>query len=299
MPTVKKLTRLAWALAVLVPLAVTPQALAQSALPGVGQVNIDEGANTLTLTIPYSGRNPYRVLWLNGPRRLVVDIEGMRLSGVKRSMFIGGGVVSQIRAAHWKTNVTRVVFDLAQAADLRVITDGATQTLRVIVYPLGAEPGTAMGTVPEAPTETPVPIAMGTPKPRPTARPTTRPTARPTSKPLTPAPSMAPGTRITPVPVPTPSAEETPTPIAEATPTPMTAETPAPAFTPEPLPSEAPAVVEQEFMVFGSRVYLGADAPLSLTESYPDGGSEIALPGAASGVPFGTAGAVFCWDQMF
>lgn len=299
----KKYHRLALALAVLVPLAFAPRAMAASVLPGVGQVSIDEGTNTLALVIPYSGRNPYRVLWLNGPRRLVVDIEGMRLPGAKRNMFIGGGVVTQIRAAHWKYDVTRVVFDLAQAADLRVTTDGATQTMRITIYPLGAQPGEPMGTVPEATPEVAMmPSAAPTPRPHATARPTVKPTAKPAAKP-TPAPTATPvpGARITPVPVPTPSVEATPTPEAVLpSPEPSVAPTPMPEMTPEPLPSEEPsAVVEKEFMVFGSRLYAGAEAPLSLTETYPAGGSDVSLPGGTAGGPVATVGGVFGWDQMF
>lgn len=288
----KTFRQLAFTLAVLVPLSLSPQAMAQSALPGVGQVSIDEGANTLTLVVPYTGRNPYRVLWLNGPRRLVVDIEGMRLNGRQRSLFIGGGVVNQIRAGHFKYNVTRVVFDLTQAADLRVVTDGASQTLRITIYALGAQPGEAIS-VGLAPTPTRAP--QSTPRPSATRAPIRQtPAPRPTA---TPAP-LVPQARITPVPVETPMPEATPTPEAPL-PEASLEPTPLPELTPEPLPTEEPAVVEQEFMVFGSRLFATAETPFAITELYPNGGSDILVDASTTGLPIATLGGAFGWEQMF
>lgn len=260
----------------MIPLCLSPSALAQSALPGIGGVTYDEGANTLTLTIPYRGRNPYRVLWLNGPNRLVVDIEGLHLAG-KRSLFIGGGVVTRIRAARWQRNITRVVFDLAQPADLRSVTDGSSQSLVLTVYPRGSEP---------AMVGTPImmdPVAQATPRPRSTPRP------QPTW----------PSTRITPAPVYTPEPlAPTPEPTVVPTPEPQpTEEAPIeveiPIEEPSPEVTEEPtAVQEREFMVFGSRFTMGADVPLSLTEEYPLGKSSSAISGV---IPV----AAFQWDQMF
>lgn len=274
----KSFRHFALALTVLIPLALAPSALAQSALPGIGGVSYDEGANTLTLTIPYRGRNPYRVLWLNGPNRLVVDIEGLHLTG-KRSLFIGGGVVTRIRAARWQRNITRVVFDLAQPADLRTVTDGSSQSLMLTVYPRGSEPAMMGGT--------PVmmePIAQATPRPRATPR---------------PAPTV-PSTRITPAPVytpepmvPTPEPTVMPTPEPTPVPTEEPVEVEIPIEEPTPMPEESPtAVEEREFMVFGSRFTAGADLPLSLAETYPLGKSNSSISGI---IPVGA----FSWDQMF
>lgn len=264
----------AMALAVMIPLALAPNAQAQSALPGVGGVSYDEAANTLTLTIPYRGRNPYRVLWLNGPNRLVVDIEGLWLQG-KRSLFIGGGVVTRIRAARWQRNTTRVVFDLAQPADMRTVTDGASQSLMLTVYPRGSEPamiGTPVTMEPVAQ------VPKATPRPQPTW-PSTRITPAPVYTPQPMAPTPVP--TVVPTPEPTPAPEETPP------------EVEIPIEEPTPEPTEEPtAIEEREFMVFGSRFTAGANVPLSLTENYPLGKSASSINGV---IPAAT----FQWDQMF
>lgn len=274
----KSLRALALALAVVLPLSMSPQASAANMLPGVGSVRYDEAANTLTLAIPYGGRNPYRVLWLHGPnRRLVVDIEGMRLYG-KRSLFIGGSLVTRIRAGEFRYGVTRVVFDLARDADLRTVTDGATHTLLLTIYPYGTEPSMAMGS--QMAFE-PTPMPHG---PHNGAMKTPRPMATPT-----------PAERITPIPVFTPSTTPTPestfAPPVEATPTPVPLPSEEPTFAPEATATVAPAAAAAP-KVFGSRVYAGADLPMSLTETYPAGGSNSTV---SSIIPAGTFG----WDQMF
>ncbi|HEY9723338.1 MAG TPA: hypothetical protein V6D47_15110 [Oscillatoriaceae cyanobacterium] len=280
----KSLRALAAALAVTIPLSLSPLASAANELPGVGGVTYDEAANTLTIAIPYSGRNPYRVLWLPGRnKRLVVDIEGMRIYG-KRSLFIGGGVVTRIRAGEFKYGVTRIVFDLARNADLRTVTDGATHTLLLTVYPYGTEPQAATApTMAYRPTPAPQPHHAGQAMPTPQPMETPVPNAR-----ITPVPVFTPSTMPTPMPemtmAPTPPAS------AEPTPVPLPSELPSPMETP---PEQATSTVAPTTaMVFGSRVYAGADLPLSLTETYPAGGSDSNV---ATIIPAGAFG----WDQMF
>ena len=182
MSVVRTYRHIALAVAVLIPLtlAFSPGAEAQSALPGIGAVNYDERGGVLTLSVPYGARNPYRVLWLNGPNRLVVDIEGLLING-KRNLFIGSGVVDRIRAARFNKNTTRVVFDLSSPADLRTVTDGSGQRLLISVYPRGSAPAVA-------------PVSPVVPQVRPTPMPT------------------PPEVRITPVPL------FTPPPVVEPTP---------------------------------------------------------------------------------
>lgn len=269
MSVVRTYRHIALAVAVLIPLslAFSPGADAQSALPGIGAVNYDERGGVLTLSVPYGARNPYRVLWLNGPNRLVVDIEGLLING-KRNLFIGSGVVERIRAARFNKTTTRVVFDLSSPADLRTVTDGSGQRLLISVYPRGGAPAVA-------------PVA-----------PQVRPTPVPTP----------PEVRITPVPLftPPPVVEPTPAPVEtpvfatpEPTPIPMPTTDAYDPFEPiEPTEPEAPVVVEEEAMVFGSRLTFGADVPLALTESYPAGGSD-------STVSSPLLGGTFAWNQMF
>jgi hypothetical protein len=272
---VKAIRLLAWTIAVLIPLTITPKALAANVFPGVGSVDFNESSNTLSVVIPYQARNPYRVQWLNGQQRLVVDVEGMRLPS-NRAMYIGMGVVQQIRATKLRAGVTRLVFDLQQSADLRTLTDVGSRTLTLTVFPRGGSPA--------------VPYSYA-PAPRPTRRPA------PISNPQYPNYSNypLPNSRITPAPVMQPSfapiAVPTPAPIVRYTPMP----TPQPTFVPMPRPTtdfssnEGPS--NQEFAVFGSRVDLGLELPLSFNEAYPAGNSLTSI----GFIPGGTVE----WTQMF
>jgi hypothetical protein len=277
---VKPIRHLAWTLAVLIPLAITPQALAANVFPGVGSVDFNEAQNTLSVVIPYGGRNPFRVQWLNGQNRLVVDVEGMNLPS-NRAMYIGMGVVEQIRAARQRAGVTRLIFDLTQSADLRAMTDIGTRTLTITVFPRGAAP---MAVRP--------PQTGYAPAPRPTRRPA------PNVRPYAPAIPNVPVARVTPAPVMQPSFAPiaVPTPFNPPTPAPTAmptfVPTPAPMVTPEPteMPTEAPSG-PAEFAVFGSRVYVGSDMPITFHEGYESGGSD-------TNVGFNLGGN-FGWDQMF
>lgn len=275
---VKAIRHFAWALAVLIPLGITPKALAANAFPGVGMVDYNEGANTLTLVIPYGGRNPYRVQWLNGQSRLVVDVDGMRLSS-NRAMYIGMGVVEQIRAARSRATSTRLIFDLTQSADLRTMTDLGTRTLTLTIFPRGG-----------APVSRYAPSYGYVPGPRPTRRP---------APPLRPYYPSYPITRghITPAPVPQPSfapiTVPTPAPIAQATPVPEPTfiPTPEPQASTEATPSPEAPTEPAEFEVFGSRFTVGAEVPLSLSENYATGNSQTSV----GLIPGGNIE----WDQMF
>lgn len=282
-----RLLALALALALAAPLP----ARAASALPGVGSVAVDEASGVVTLQIPYRGRNPYRVLWLASPRRLVVDVEGLP-GPAKRSLYLGGAVVWQIRSGRFTRGTQRVVFDLAAPADLRTTTNERLGVLQLAVYPRGRAPlgtmaapaavaGPAFGSefepgAPQAPAAQPQ--ARITPKPvRPTPPPAPpTPTALPSLPPVVPMPTPEPS--LPPVPLPTegPLPEPSFAPPLPA-PEPMAPESPAPTTAPPVMMSLTPPV-------FGQALSFGADLPLSLAELHETGASnslvDTVIPGA-------------------
>ncbi len=169
---------------------------------------------------------------------------------------------------------------------------------------------------PEADFVRPLPKRTPRPAPRPMARITPAPvfpmapTPRPLpgwmpARPLPPEPSFAPGQRlpvpnpfgspgvpVEPVPTEAPPASPPPTPMPTIAPTPVPAPSLAPSPVPTPEPTQAPLVGPPavDRPVYGSQLYVGAEVPVALSEVYPRGGSDTAVPWAPGGG--------FGWDHM-
>lgn len=274
-------------LALAIALAAPLPAHAVSALPGIGAVAVNEASGVVTLQLPYRGRNPYRVLWLASPRRLVVDVEGFP-GPVKRSLYIGGSVVWQIRTGRFTRNLQRVVFDLSAPADLRATTNDRLGVLQLAVYPRGQAPlgaiapvatsnGPAYGAEFEPPMAPTAPQARITPKPvRPVAPPTPIPVPDFFPPAPTPEPSLPPIPLPGPYPVPEPSYAPPlpgPGPMEEMGP-------PGPTPPPTSMAPEGPRAPA----VFGSELGVALDLPLSLKEVHSAGASnslvDTPIPGA-------------------
>ena len=277
----KLLRHLAVALALLSPLAASPDALAANYLPGVGAVAVTPGGGAVTLAIPGKAGAPYRVLWLSSPYRLVVDLQGHWLGAPTSSIFIGAGLVQQIRAARHAGGITRIVFDLTAPADMRADNRGGTLVLTVVPR------GTATGAVPTAPGPYYAPTA-----PVPTRRPVP---AYPAYPPYGyPAPGYPPPVaRVTPIPVMPPMGWATPPPSAPMPnpvytpppPMPMPMQTQPPMPVPMPMATEPPPTLDPIDIpqvtgpkpVFGNRFVVGGGAALSFTEAYPNGNSDLSI----------------------
>lgn len=234
--------------------------------PGVAAIGaapvilFDPASQTLALDLP-QGASP-AVFELALPPRLVVDFVGV--SGFAPSHFVypvGG--------------VEQFDFIIAQGRPQAVLTlrqplNGAWRIeyvgnrLLIHLNPGTRLPASALASPPRRPVSTPVPLR--TPRPNPTF--------------------FDPAVRITPTPVylgqPGPLASVSPPPIAVATPVPIA----EPSEIPEPESPDTGAPPP----IFGSRIYAGAEVPLSLVESYPDGNSDLTI----GAIP----GAVFGWDHM-
>lgn len=280
----KFLRHLALTLALLSPLPASLDAQAANYLPGVGAVSVSPGGGAVTLAIPGKAGAPYRVLWLSSPYRLVVDLQGHWLGAPKSSIWIGTGLVSQIRAARHGGAITRIVFDLTAPADVRADNQGGTLVLTVV--PRGAVTGVV-------PPVAPAPFYAPT-APVPTRRPVPAYPAYPGYPPYgyPPPGYLPPVARVTPIPVLPPMGWVTPAPAPmpmQTPPPPMPMQTPAP-FTPVPPPftpdpnASAPVfepidipVVSGPKPVFGNRFVLGGGAALSFAEAYPAGNSDLSV----------------------
>ena len=288
----KFLRHLALALALLSPLPAALDAQAANYLPGVGAVSVSPGGGSVTLAIPGKAGTPYRVLWLTNPYRLVVDLQGHWLGAPTSSIWIGSGLVKQMRAARHAGGVTRVVFDLTAPADLRADNQGGTLVLTVVPR------GTATGVVPQAPYYAPT-------APVPTRRPVPGYPPYGYPAPGYPAPGYPPPiARVTPIPVmppmgwqpppgPAPMPMQTPPPVYQTPPPdptmpvqPPMASEPPPQFDPIDIPMASGAKP-----VFGNRFIAGGGLALSLSEAYPAGNSELAI----GMLPQGELG----YDQLF
>lgn len=282
-------------------IAISLPAFAAYSLPGVGPVAFSASNGGVVLTVPGRGGHPYRVTWLTNPYRLAVDIQGMWLPPGGSSLYLGQGLVTQIRAARQSGNIVRVVFDLRGPADLK--TENRDNALRLRVFPRGvaakASPPPAVahvGPLTTAPRMMPLPQGFA---PAPMAVPTPRPLP-PYPGYILPYQAFNPQVRITPVPlvppIATPAPVSTPIPLPAATEPPPSPdpdagahkaskgtedETPGPKkssfpFDEDPFADEA----EPPFVtVLGNRAWLGGGFLLNLNETYAAGSSNTTVNG--------------------
>lgn len=163
---------------------------------------------------------------LADPDRLVVDLHGAAFRLSDQDIPVGEAGVARVRAGQFqiKPYITRVVFDLSQHVDSRVITSADSFALTLEVRPRGSGPAV------QAPTPAPSPAAPAAVPGLPPAPPVA---SAPVPAPA-PAPSPAPGPAARPTPAPGQPGGLAP--IPAPTPTPAPGRPPAqPAMPPEPL----------------------------------------------------------------
>jgi hypothetical protein len=310
--------------------APAPAALAANELPGVGPVALAGDLGGATLAIPGYAGAAYRVHWLTNPYRLAVDLRGHWLGAPESSLWLGGGLVTRIRASRHGGGLTRIVFDLQAPADVR--TENRGGALVFVVVPRG---GRAPAYAPPYAAQMAPPYAAPMAGPyAPPSQPIAMPTPRPVPYPgyagysgYAPYQGYAPAPRVTPIPVLPPAAWGAPQPPAMTYPAPQVVQQPPamplPAYPPsappvamanpypvqaaQPMPQPAgqpgpPAMPDNDDPFadeakapprpfFGSRAYLGPGLAVGLTETFPKGAANISA-GLAPNMEGGL-------DQMF
>ncbi|NHF72454.1 N-acetylmuramoyl-L-alanine amidase [Paracoccus xiamenensis] len=116
-----------------------------------GPVRLDVAASTividkedLVLSLRLDAPAPYRILLLDDPKRLVIDMKGLELDGTDAASIPGSTAMEAVRAGPFRTDWGRLVFQLrAPYAVIEAVqqTGGTGQgaTLRLRLSPVAAE----------------------------------------------------------------------------------------------------------------------------------------------------------------
>jgi len=99
-----------------------------SALPrarSIRQIDAKTTGDDVEVRIAGDGKLTYKAFRLEGPSRLVIDLEGVKNSAVKNVIEVGDDVVKRVRVAQFQPTVARVVVDLTQksAYDIAAVGD--------------------------------------------------------------------------------------------------------------------------------------------------------------------------------
>jgi N-acetylmuramoyl-L-alanine amidase len=208
----------------------------------IASMSLLRGGGAVRVVMDATGPLRAETMVLRDPHRLVVDLHGGAFRPSDQDIPVGEAGVARVRAAQFqiKPYVTRVVFDLRQEVESRVIESADSFALTIEVRPRGAGPAVqAPAPSPAAPAAVP-----GLPPGPPSASaPVPAPAPSPSPTPIPPAAS-APVPVPSPSPAPTPAARPTPAPAAPGQPAataPPTVPAPSPSPSPSPSPTPAPA----------------------------------------------------------
>jgi type IV pilus secretin PilQ/predicted competence protein len=119
-----------------------------AALPrarAIRRIDAKTTGDDVEVRIAGDGKLTYKAFRLEGPSRLVIDLEGVKNSAVKNVIEVGDDVVKRVRVAQFQPTVARVVVDLTQKSDYDIAAVG--DELRIA---FGAT-AVASRTVPERP----------------------------------------------------------------------------------------------------------------------------------------------------
>ena len=105
--------------------------------------------------IAADGELKYKAFRLEGPSRLVIDLEGVKSAVAKNNLAVDDDVVRRVRVAQFQPNVARVVVDLARKTEYEIHPAG--DALRV-VFPAGGAAAASAVVVTE---KKPVPASGG------------------------------------------------------------------------------------------------------------------------------------------
>ncbi|MEO8378304.1 MAG: type IV pilus secretin PilQ [Acidobacteriota bacterium] len=145
------------------PVAETQQSLVLPRARAVRSISASSATGQVEVRIAGDGELKYNAFRLEGPSRLVIDLEGVRNSVTKNTVDVSDDIVKRVRIAQFQPTVARVVVDLVHMTQWEIKADG--ESLRVL-FP---ESGVASRFVPEsAPEPRPAPAMVAeVPKPVP------------------------------------------------------------------------------------------------------------------------------------
>lgn len=126
------------------------------------------GASTndgeVEVRIAGDGALKYKAFRLEGPSRLVIDLEGVKNAVSRNNVAVDDDVVKRVRVAQFNPNVARVVVDLAQKSEYEITAAG--DALRIVFPSARAASYTAPVAPAPAPVETrPEPVRTASVKP--------------------------------------------------------------------------------------------------------------------------------------
>ena len=137
-------------------------------------LSVQRAADAVRLVLNATGPLRAETRVLVDPDRLVVDLHGGAFRPADQELVVGYAGVARVRAAQFqiKPYITRVVFDLQQSADVRLLTSATSFDLTIEVRPHGI-----VAAVPYAPPVSPAsPVSPAIPPPGPLPAPGPAPT---------------------------------------------------------------------------------------------------------------------------
>jgi type IV pilus secretin PilQ/predicted competence protein len=97
----------------------------------IREISVAQGGDALNIEISGSGPMTARTMKLTHPDRVVVDIPNSVLQGRAREIPVNSSDVKTVRAARYQEGTTRVVVDMAQMRDFRVVPEGNKLVVRL------------------------------------------------------------------------------------------------------------------------------------------------------------------------
>ncbi|HEU4413240.1 MAG TPA: type IV pilus secretin PilQ [Candidatus Angelobacter sp.] len=94
------------------------------AISRISGISIARGEDTLNIEISGSGPMTAKTMRLTHPDRVVVDIPNSLLQGHTKEIAVNSGDVRTVRAARYQVGTTRVVVDMAQQREFRIVPAG-------------------------------------------------------------------------------------------------------------------------------------------------------------------------------
>jgi len=131
-------------------------------------LSLQRAAEAVRLTLDATGPLRAETRTLPDPDRLVVDLHGAAFRPADQDLSVGHAGVIRVRAAQFqvKPYITRVVFDLQQAVDVRLLTTRTSFDVIIEVRPRGIVEGTPAVPPPAVlPPAAPPPVASVPPAP--------------------------------------------------------------------------------------------------------------------------------------